>query len=136
LLNISFLANYNTMTDNIEFANFTEFYSLVVLRVFIEISGLFFIELGTSHFSDVFHWKEKVSKVRSWEAEDKEYVSLMFKTEFCNGTQGKITFSSGMHKPVFLVCFLTLNRTSWNYICSISCFQTCQSFKKIYVVRS
>ena len=49
---------------------------MVVLRVFIEISGLFFIELGTSHFSDVFHWKEKVSKVRSGEAEDKDYVCL------------------------------------------------------------
>lgn len=49
-LHVSSVANYTTMAENTE-SNFTEFYSLVVLRIFIEISGLLLIKLGTSHLS-------------------------------------------------------------------------------------
>lgn len=47
-LYVSFVVNYIIMVENIEL-NFIEFYSLVVLRIFIEISGLFLIKFGISY---------------------------------------------------------------------------------------
>ena len=60
------------MTDNIE-CKFHRILKLGSIKSIYRNKRLVFY-WAWSNFSDVSHWKEKVSKVRSGEAEDKDYV--------------------------------------------------------------
>ena len=110
LLTVRFVANYITMAETIE----CKFHLILQLG---SIKGIYEnkqLVLNNLNLAQSFQWLVSLtgeslgeSLVRSEECEDIGLVSLLFKTEFCNGTQGKIhvSFSSAMNEPVLLVIF-------------------------------